>query len=524
MENNIVPLAILIAVLLVVITIIFKWPCYMKRRELPPGPTGFPIFGCLLQMLLNKPTFRWIHSVMDDMNTEIACIRLGGVHVIPVTSPELAREFLKKQDSTFASRPDCMSGRLSSNGYLTAALTPMGDQWKKMRKVLASNILSPAKHNWLHGKRMEEADNLIRYVYNQCKNSLEAGGLVNVRIAAQQYCGNVIRRLIFSKKYFGNGKEDGGPGSEEEEHVAALFTILAYLYGFSIADYIPWLEIFDFDDHKAILKKAIASLTKYHDPEIDGRIQMWEKGMIVMEEDILDVLINLKDSEGALLLTIEEIKALIVEIMIATVDNPSNAIEWALAEMINQPEILKRALEELDIVVGRDRLVQESDATYLKYVKACAREAFRIHPIAPFNVPHVSIEDATVSGYFIPKGSHVLLSRPGLGRNPRIWEEPLKFKPERHLKDDGSDVVLTDSNLTMLSFSTGRRGCAGVLLGSTMTTMLLARLIHGFTWNAPPDAPNIDLTESKSDLLLAKPLLALAKPRLSEHVYQQLGN
>ncbi|KAL2488504.1 Cytochrome [Forsythia ovata] len=153
--------------------------------------------------------------------------------------------------------------------------------------------------------------------------------------------------------------------------------------------------------------------------------------------------------------------------MLATVDNPSNAIEWALAEMINQPGILKRASEELDSVVGRDRLVQESDLTYLKYVKACAKEAFRIHPIAPFNVPHVSMENATVGGYFIPKGSQVLLSRPGLGRNPRIWEEPLKFKPERHLKDDGSDVVLTDSNLRMLSFSAGRRGCAGVLLGST---------------------------------------------------------
>ncbi|KAL2470897.1 Tryptophan N-monooxygenase 1 [Abeliophyllum distichum] len=512
MENNTVPLAILIAVLLVVITIIFKWPCYMKRRTLPPGPTGFPIFGCLLQMLLNKPTFRWIHRVMDDLNTEIACIRLGGVHVIPVTSPELALEFLKNHDGTFASRPDCMSGRLSSYGYLNVVLTPMGDQWKKMRKVLTENFLSPAKHHRFHDKRMEEADDLVRYVYNQCKNSLEAGGLVNVRIAAQQYCGNVVRRLIFNKKYFGNGKEDGGPGPEEEEYIAAVFTILKIVYGFGIADYISWLEIFDFDGYKGNLKKAIASLAKFHDPEIDGRIQMWEKGVKAMEEDILDVLINLKDSEGAPLLTIEEIKALLIEITAATVDNPTNAIEWALAEMINQPEMLKRASEELDRVVGRDTLVQESDLKYLNYVKACAREAFRLHPLAPFNVPHVSIEDATVGGYFIPKGSHVLLSRPGLGRNPRIWEEPLKFKPERHIKDDGSDVVLTDSNLRMLSFSTGMRGCAGVLLGSTMTTMLFARLIHGFTWNAPPDVPNIDLTESEGALFLAKPLLALAKP------------
>ncbi|KAL2470871.1 Tryptophan N-monooxygenase 1 [Abeliophyllum distichum] len=154
--------------------------------------------------------------------------------------------------------------------------------------------------------------------------------------------------------------------------------------------------------------------------------------------------------------------------------------------MINQPEILKRASKELDSVVGRDRLVQESDLTYLTYVKACAKEVFRIHPIAPFNIPHVSMEDATVGDYFIPKGSHVLLSRPGLGRNPRIWEELLKFKPKRHLKDDGWDVVLTDSNLRMLSFSMGRRGCERVLLSSTMTTMLFARLIHRFTWNAPP--------------------------------------
>ncbi|CAI9770738.1 unnamed protein product [Fraxinus pennsylvanica] len=191
--------------------------------------------------------------------------------------------------------------------------------------------------------------------------------------------------------------------------------------------------------------------------------------------------------------------------------------------MIKQPWILKRASEELDIVVGRDRLVQESDLKDLNYVKACARESFRLHPVSPFNVPHVSTEDATVGGYFIPKGSHVLLSRPGLGHNPRIWKEPLRFKPERHLNSDGSEVVLTDSKLRMLSFSTGMRGCAGVLLGSTMTTMLLARLIHGFTWNAPPDVP-IDLTESESNLLLAKPLPALAKLQLSEHVYQQLGN
>ncbi|KAL8491205.1 hypothetical protein ACS0TY_023016 [Phlomoides rotata] len=127
-------------------TIIFYKQLCLKRAAppLPPGPRGYPILGSLLEMLKNKPTFRWIEKLMQDMNTEIACIRLGNTHVIPVNSPELAREFLKKHDVDFASRPELMSARLTSTGVLMLVLTPMGDQWRKMRRVLVSEVLSPA--------------------------------------------------------------------------------------------------------------------------------------------------------------------------------------------------------------------------------------------------------------------------------------------------------------------------------------------------------------------------------------------
>ncbi|KAK4434002.1 Tryptophan N-monooxygenase [Sesamum alatum] len=320
---------------------------------------GYPIVGCLPEMMKNKPTFRWIHQLMQEMNTEIACIRLGNTHVIPVTSPELAREFLRKQDVVFASRPDCMSGKLTSTGYLTAVLSPMGDQWKKMRRIVASEVLSPTMNRWLYGKRCEEADHLIKYVYKQSQNQL-TNGLVNVRIAAQLYCGNVIRKLMFSKRFFGTGMEGGGPGLEEEEHVDGLFTILKYLYGFGIADYLPWLEVFDLDGHKRILKDAIKSVRKYQDPEINKRIEMWKQGIRKTEEDLLDI--------------------------------------------------------------------------------------------------------------------------------------------------------------------TGRRGCPAIVLGSTMTVILLARLIQGFSWSTPRDGPSniIDLAESKEDLSMAKPFISHAIPRLEPHVYQKL--
>ncbi|KAL9397266.1 hypothetical protein Peur_011519 [Populus x canadensis] len=102
-----------------------------------------------------------------------------------------------------------------------------------------------------------------------------------------------------------------------------------------------------------------------------------------------------------------------MDIILATVDNPSNACEWAFAEVLNSPEILKMLVEELDRVVGKQQLVQESDFALLNYVEVCAREAFRLHPVAPLNIPRVSVADTVVSNHFIPQGSYAILSRLG---------------------------------------------------------------------------------------------------------------
>lgn len=134
------------------------------RPPLPPGPTPLPYIGSIMSMLRNKPTFRWIHNLMDEMNTKILCVRVGNVHVIAVSDPKIALEFLKDTNGIFSSRPDCMSAYLTSEGYLNTALAPMGDHWKKMKKILCSEILSVARHKWLVNKRNEEYDNTLRYL------------------------------------------------------------------------------------------------------------------------------------------------------------------------------------------------------------------------------------------------------------------------------------------------------------------------------------------------------------------------
>nr|AAF66543.1 cytochrome P450 CYP79E1 [Triglochin maritima] len=485
-----------------------------KSTTLPPGPRPWPIVGSLVSMYMNRPSFRWILAQMEGRR--IGCIRLGGVHVVPVNCPEIAREFLKVHDADFASRPVTVVTRYSSRGFRSIAVVPLGEQWKKMRRVVASEIINAKRLQWQLGLRTEEADNIMRYITYQCNTSGDTNGaIIDVRFALRHYCANVIRRMLFGKRYFGSGGEGGGPGKEEIEHVDATFDVLGLIYAFNAADYVSWLKFLDLHGQEKKVKKAIDVVNKYHDSVIESRRERKVEGREDKDpEDLLDVLLSLKDSNGKPLLDVEEIKAQIADLTYATVDNPSNAVEWALAEMLNNPDILQKATDEVDQVVGRHRLVQESDFPNLPYIRACAREALRLHPVAAFNLPHVSLRDTHVAGFFIPKGSHVLLSRVGLGRNPKVWDNPLRFDPDRHLHGGPTaKVELAEPELRFVSFTTGRRGCMGGPLGTAMTYMLLARFVQGFTWGLRPAVEKVELEEEKCSMFLGKPLRALAKPR-----------
>ena len=106
----------------------------------------------------------------------------------------------------------------------------------------------------------------------------------------------------------GQGKKDGGPGVEEEQHVESLFTVLAHLYVFSLSDYFPWLRVLDLDGHEKTVREAMNTIKKYHDPNVDQRVEQWRNGE-KEAEDLLDFLISVKDSNGEPLLSVAEIKA-----------------------------------------------------------------------------------------------------------------------------------------------------------------------------------------------------------------------
>uniref|UniRef100_K4A8I0 Tyrosine N-monooxygenase n=1 Tax=Setaria italica TaxID=4555 RepID=K4A8I0_SETIT len=461
-------------------------------KGLPPGPRGLPVLGNMHQMLANKPVYRWLDGLLADAGGGIVRVRLGPVHVVAISCPEMAREVLRgRNDAVFADRPTTFAAESFSVGYRSASISPFGDQWRKMRRVLTAEVLAPGTEHRLRAVREGEADHLVRYVRALCGGGGGGGG-VDVRHVARHFCGNVIRRLTLGRRHFATAPPacgTGGPGRDEAEHVDALFATLNYLDAFCVSDYFPALVGLDLDGHERVVRGIMRTLRRLHDPVVEERVEEWRQLRKAGERrdpaDFLDVLASLDDAAGRPLLTVDEIKAQTI----------------------------------LDAVVGRDRLVAERDVRELSYLKACIREAFRLHPYHPFNPPRVAMADTSVAGYAIPKGSQVILSRVGLGRNPNVWEDPLEFRPERHLLDGGG-VSLSEPELRFISFSTGRRGCPGLSLGTLITVMLLGRLLQGFDWSAPPGVGRVELREAATSLVRVEPLVLRATPRLPAHLYE----
>ncbi|KAF3553091.1 hypothetical protein F2Q69_00017840 [Brassica cretica] len=378
-----------------------------KGDQLPPGPTGWPIIGNLSQMVKNRPTHLWIHRVMKDMQTEIACFRFAGVHVITVTSSEIAREVLREKDEALADRADSYSSNLISHGYKDIIFSPYGESRKLMKKVMVTKLMSPSTLNKTLGDRTLEADNIVTYIFNLCGLQSTINS-VNVRDVALTYSHAVMMRMMFGQRHFEEPAEDGGLGRKEREHMDAIYQAIDCFFSFNISNYISCLRGWNIDGEEAKLRGAIDIINRCNDPIIHERMHLWrDKGGKETEDDWLDTLITLKNNQGMYLFTLDEIRAQCKNINVAAIDNTMNNVEWTIAEMLNHPEILEKAITELDIIVGKDRLVQESDIPQLNYIKACSRESFRLHPVNAFMPPHGAIENTTLAGYFIPKGLQV---------------------------------------------------------------------------------------------------------------------
>jgi cytochrome P450 len=149
--------------------------------------------------------------------------------------------------------------------------------------------------------------------------------------------------------------------------------------------------------------------------------------------------------------------------------------------MMLHPEIQRRAHEELDRVVGPDRLPTLQDRDNLPFIDAIVKETFRWHPIVPMGVPHVVTEDDTFDGYLIPEGAMILPNVWWFTHDPSVYPDPMTFNPDRWLVENPP----ADSRSFIFGF--GRRICPGKLLADQSVFLTIACSLAVFDIANPVD-------------------------------------
>ncbi|GKV41519.1 hypothetical protein SLEP1_g49036 [Rubroshorea leprosula] len=447
----------------------------LRRKPFPPGPKGLPIIGNMLRM--GQLTHRGLAKLAEKYGG-LFHLRMGFVHMMAVSSPEIAQQVLQVQDNIFSNRPASIAISYLTYNRADMAFAHYGPFWRQMRKICVMKLFSRKRAESWESVR-DEVDITVRSVAANAGNSINIGELIF----------NLTKNIIY-RAAFGSSSHEG-----QEEFISILQEFSKLFGAFNIADFIPFLGWADPQglNHRlvaarhaldrfidTILDDHIQKRNKYNGPDDDGNTDMVDELLAFYSEEAK---VNESDDlQNSIKLTKDNIKAIIMDVMFGGTETVASAVEWALAELMRSPEDLKRVQQELAEVVGLDRRVEESDFEKLTFFKCTIKETLRLHPPIPLLL-HETAEDAEVGGYYIPARSRVMINAWAIGRDKNSWEDPDTFKPSRFLKEGVPDFK--GSNFEFIPFGSGRRSCPGMQLGLYALELAVAHLLHCFTWQLP---------------------------------------
>lgn len=433
----------------------------------------------------------------------------------------MAARFLRGHDANFGDRPPNSGAEHVAYNYRDLVFAPYGARWRALRKLLALHLFSAKAIDALRGVRELEVALMVKGL--RVSSSAPAG--VAVGQEANVCATNALARAAVGRRVFFSG---GGGGADSREFKEMVVELMQLAGVFNLGDFIPALRWLDPQGVVAKMKK----LHRRYDDMMNGFIKERDAGAGAEQgKDLLSVMLgkmrelggddNNGGEEGEF--TEVDIKALLLNLFTAGTDTTSSTVEWALAELIRHPDVLRQLQQELDAVVGKDRLVSESDLPRLAFLAAVIKETFRLHPSTPLSLPRLAAEECEVDGYRIPKGTTLLVNVWAIARDPASWADPLEFRPARFLpggSHEGVDVKGGDYEL--IPFGAGRRICAGLSWGLRMVTLMTATLVHGFDWalvnGMTPD--KLDMEEAYGlTLQRAVPLMVQPVPRLLPSAY-----
>ncbi|KAJ8403546.1 hypothetical protein AAFF_G00348720 [Aldrovandia affinis] len=441
------PAVLLLLGLAALLTVLFLQSFVTGQRpgaSLPCLPS-LPILGSLLSLRDDLPP----HLLFTDLGRKyggLFALYVGPYYTVVVNDFRHAREVLLQRGKEFAGRPKMVTTELLSREEGTS----------KLQTIVC-----------------EEATSL-------CKDLLAiAGQPSDPGPALMRAVTNVVCSLVF--------------GSTYQHHDPELKVVMEYNDGIvqtiargGLVDIFPWLKIFPNKDLTR-LKECIRVRDKLLNRKLEEHKASYSSEVT---RDLMDALLKGQRSSGEeSRITDDHLLMTAADAFGAGVETTSTTLLWVLAFLLHHPEVQERIHRELDEQIGRDRAPCLGDRGRLPYLESTLCEVMRIRPVSPVLIPHVAMQDSSIGGHCIPKGTRVLVNMWSIHHDPQQWEEPEKFKPERFLDSEGCRF----SPPYFLPFGAGPRVCVGESLAKLELFLFVSWLLQRFAFSVPPGAPPPDL-------------------------------
>ncbi|KAJ0106344.1 hypothetical protein Patl1_18170 [Pistacia atlantica] len=487
---------------LLLLIFVTKW-CFFtyttRNKHFPPSPSKLPVIGNLHQIGLLP--HRSLHS-MAQRYGPIMLLRLGKVPTLVVSSADVAREIMKTHDIIFSNRPDSKIHRRLLYDYKDLSLAPYGEYWRQMRGICMLQLLSMKRVQSFRVIREEETQLMLKKIEESC----ECSSPVDLSEVIASLTNDIVCRVAFGRKY-----SEGEGGKKFKKLLEEFGELLGV---FNVGDFIPWLGWLNYvTGLEARVEKVFREFDDFLDGIVDEHMEK-KVGTIEDQKNFVDVLLEIqKDSKSGDSVGRDGIKAIILDMFAAGTDTTYTALEWAMTELLRHQEVMKLLQNEIRKIIGSKPNISEVDLEKMHYLKAVIKESFRLHPPVPLLIPRESTEDVKVQGYDILAKTRVIINAWAIGRDPKYWEEPQEFRPERFLS---SSIDFKGQDFQLIPFGAGRRGCPGTSFANATIELALASLLHKFEWAVPSEGRGtiLNVTEYPGITVRRKfPLVVVATPR-----------
>ncbi|XP_071608580.1 cytochrome P450 2J6-like isoform X4 [Heliangelus exortis] len=418
-----------VSVMLVLFAVFLLFLQFLKlqwmRRQFPPGPTPFPIFGNLLQM-----NFQIHHEILKKMaktHGNVFTLWLSNIPVVVLQGFQAVKEGLTVHAEDVAGRPVKHAFHLLTRG--NGVMFSNGHLWKQQRRFGLATMrkMGVGKRDQEY-RLQEEAGHLVEYLRKTNGKPLDPTMPVVHTVS------NVICSVIFGHRF---SKDD------ENFHrlIESIDTITAFGNSvlFFVLEMFPWLSM----NFLAPVKQTLSSINFVRnllEMEVEGHK---ERGKQDENKDFIDYYLDeIEKTKGDDDATYDEENLIqtMFDLFLAGTETTATTLRWALLYMVVYPDIQEKVQKELDDVLGCSHLICYEDRKKLPYTNAVIHEIQRYSNVVLIALPRQSVKDTLLLGFPVPKDTLILANIDSVLSDPGKWETPDQFNPDHFLDKDGNFV------------------------------------------------------------------------------------